>query len=290
MEYAATIGFFDGVHLGHSFLLSQLRQQAEERGMGTLAVTFATHPRELLTGVTVPLLTSGQERVSLLHKQADRVAVLDFAGVRTLTAAGFLSFLRDRYGVRLLLMGYDHRFGSDRLASPAGYAACGRDAGVEVLFVGQAPEGAVSSSQIRAALLRGDVEAAASMLGRPYSFGGTVVHGRGLGHTIGFPTANILPSEPRQLIPENGVYAARLAIHAGDASSDSEWRAVVNVGTNPTVGNTALSVEAHLPDYKGPDLYGTSVTLCFLRRLRNECRFSSLEALRNRIALDILSL
>ena len=290
MKYAATIGFFDGVHLGHSFLLSQLKRQAEERGMGTLAVTFGTHPRELLTGVPVPLLTSGQERVSLLRSLAGNVAVLDFAEVRTLTAADFLCFLRDKYDVRLLLMGYDHRFGSDRLSSPAGYAACGRSAGVEIVFAEQAPEGAVSSSAVRDALLRGDVAAAATMLGRPYSFGGTVVHGRGLGRTIGFPTANILPSEPRQLMPESGVYAARLFVRSGAASSGSEWRAVVNVGTNPTVGNLALSVEAHLPDYKGADLYGSSVVLSFLRRLRGECRFPSLDALRDRIALDILSL
>lgn len=284
MEYAATIGFFDGVHRGHLYLLSQLRQQAARSGVGAMAVTFRQHPRQLITGVNVPLLTSEQERISLLQSQVEQVAELDFTAVRSLSAEDFLRFLRSDYGVRLLLMGYDHRFGSDRLSSPEDYAACGRRAGVEVLTVPQAPEGAVSSSKIRKALEEGDVVSAGTMLGRPYSIEGEVVHGRGLGRTLGFPTANIQPSEPCLLIPRNGVYAAEVL------SGGQTWRAVVNIGTNPTIGNNRQTIEAHLLDYEGESLYGATLVLRFLRRLRDERRFDSMDALCRQIRQDIQSL
>ena len=284
MEYAATIGFFDGVHCGHLYLLSQLRQQAARSGVGAMAVTFRQHPRQIITGVNVPLLTSEKERISLLQRQVESVTELDFASVRNLSAEEFLRFLRSDYGVRILLMGYDHHFGSDRLSSPADYVACGKRAGVEVLTVPQAPEGAVSSSKIRKALEEGDVMSAGTMLGRPYSIEGEVVHGRGLGRTLGFPTANLQPAEPCMLIPRNGVYAAEVV------SGKRIWRAVVNIGTNPTIGNNRQTIEAHLIDYEGESLYGSTLVLRFLRRLREERRFDSLDSLRRQIESDILSL
>lgn len=278
------------MHRGHRFLLAQLRATAEREGLESAVVTFREHPKMLLTGQSPALLTTTEERLRLLSQTGiDHLICLDFAAVQQLTAEAFMRLLHEQYGVDILLMGYDHRFGSDRLIAIDDYIARGEAAGIRVRLQEQAPAGAVSSTRIRRALQAGHISEANELLGYAYTLSGTVVHGRGLGHQLGFPTANIEP-EALKLIPAPGVYATRFAGLQPDKISIVNYPlSITNIGSNPTVGNTDTTIETHIPDFRG-DLYGRHVTLTFLRRIRGEQRFPSLDALRRQIAADIRQL
>ncbi len=243
----------------------------------------------LLTGQSPALLTTTEERLRLLSQTGiDHLICLDFAAVQQLTAEAFMRLLHEQYGVDILLMGYDHRFGSDRLVAIDDYIARGEAAGIRVRLQEQAPAGAVSSTRIRRALQAGHISEANELLGYAYTLSGIVVHGRGLGHQLGFPTANIEP-EALKLIPTPGVYATRICFSNDNPEPRTENLSITNIGSNPTVGNTDTTIETHIPDFKG-DLYGRHVTLTFLRRIRGEQRFPSLDALRRQIAADIRQL
>lgn len=283
--YMAAVGMFDGVHRGHRFVIRRLAEEAEARGLKPLAVTFSRHPLSVIAPDREPkLLTSPDEkRRLLLEAGAAGVVMLDFTPeLRAMTAAGFMRMLRDEHSVAAMMVGYDHRFGSDSPRCPADYAGIGREEGVEVVVAPPMPcEGAqVSSSAVRRMLGEGDVEGAAGALGRLYSIDGTVVAGRQLGRTIGFPTANI-SVDPLRMIPATGVYAAR--VHTSDGTIHG---AMVNVGHRPTVDNQGeLSIEANIFGFDG-NLYGSTIGLEFAARIRDERRFPDLEALKSAIAAD----
>lgn len=281
------VGMFDGMHRGHRYVVDRLRECARERGLGSGVVTFTTHPLAVIAPGSEPaLLQPARERLAILrHSGVDRVIALDFTpALRALTAREFMLMLRRDYGVRAIFMGYDHRFGSDRITDPARYEEIAAELGIEIVRGAEArlPEGHVSSSVVRRALSAGNVAEAAASLGRPYRLSGTVESGHRIGRTIGFPTANLAPEEPRQLIPAAGVYACRATIDDGAAV----WPAMVNIGTRPTVDDGGRqTVEAHLIGYEG-DLYGRRLTLEFIARLRSEHRFDTLEALSRQLAAD----
>ena len=273
MKYAATIGFFDGVHKGHRFLLGELCRIAAEHHLQSAVLTLDEHPEYILTGNAKPLLTTSRERELLLKQSGvDEIFMFHFSVIQQMTASEFMHMIHDRCGVEVLLIGYDHHFGSDQPATFADYERLGAEAGLTVLPVPQSPEGNISSSKIRKALLAGDVERANAMLGYEYVLSGPVVRGNGIGHTIGFPTANIAV-DACKLIPKPGVYAAK--------------GAVVNIGTNPTVGNDHLTVEAYLLDYQGNDLYGQTLTLYLTHRIRDERKFNNLDELKAQIRQDL---
>lgn len=283
MPTVATIGFFDGVHKGHQYLFEQLRLQALAHEERALIFTFLQHPRSVLTHDCPPLLTTLDEREMLIGQYGD-VHFFDFAEVQPLTAAQFLDYLSDRWKVRHLLMGYNHHFGSDGRLSDEQYASVARQVGIEVLRLPPYVEDETrpSSTRIRNALLQGDISGANQMLGYAYHLSGRVVHGRMIGRQIGFPTANIMP-DPAKLIPAAGVYK----VMVNDERTSDEWvMALVNIGTNPTVGNAHQTIEVHIPGYDG-DLYNRTLTLQFLERLRGEQRFDSLDELREQIHKDL---
>ena len=272
----ATIGFFDGVHKGHQYLFAQLRSLADERGLEPLIVTFDTHPRAVLQSDYMPqLLTTLEERKVLLINYAE-TKILPFAEIRDLTAAEFMQRMKAEWNVEILLMGYDHRFGSDRLKKPQDYRRIGQEIGIEVITMDEFTEGEwhVSSTEIRAALETGNIALANELLGRPYALSGTVVHGKGVGRTIGFPTANILPEDPHKIIPKTGVYMARV-----DTPTMDNAPAFVNVDPNKLI-------EAHIPSYKG-DLYDRHLEIRFEQYLRDERHFDSLNELKAQIKEDI---
>lgn len=282
MHKVATIGFFDGVHLGHRFLFEQLGRMASERQEQALIVTFDSHPRAVLQRGFVPqLLTTTEERKALLSAFGE-VLVLPFAQIQTLTAAQFMQRLHDEYDVTTLLMGYDHRFGSDKLVDPQDYVRIGQQCGIETVTLGEYSDGAihVSSTEIRLAIERGDILTANKLLGRSYSLSGTVVHGNGIGAALGFPTANIAP-QPSKILPKTGVY--EVLVHG---AAETPKTAILNIGTNPTVGNSELTIEVHIPAFAG-DLYGQNLTIDFLRYIRAEKRFENLEALKAQIQQDV---
>lgn len=292
----ATIGVFDGVHRGHRLLFEQLQSLARAEGLQPVIYTFRQHPLEVLRGQAPAMLTTLEERVVMLQRFAE-VRLLDFREVQHLTAEDFMHRLHDEDGVQTLLMGYDHRFGSDRLTDFADYQRLAALVGLQVRHATEClDEGLpVSSSRIRHLIEQGRIEDANRLLGYPYAISGVVVHGNGIGSTLGFPTANISYS-PSKLLPLSGVYSATVDIQdieqsnfplfEGVRGSRDSFDAVVNIGTNPTVGNIRTTVEAHLLDFSG-SLYDHTLTIHFQRFIRPEHRFSSLAALTDQIRSDL---
>ena len=279
MNYAATIGFFDGVHSGHRYLIEQLKEAAAQQQLKSAVITFENHPKEVLIGKSPSLLTTFDERIALLKSlNPDQIYCFNFEIVKDMTAREFMTILHNQCEVDALLMGYDHRFGSDQLNNIEDYIHIGEDVGIKIIPQQQAPEGDVSSTKIRHALSEGNIHTANNYLGYSYHLSGTVVHGRGIGHQIGFPTANI-QTDSQKLIPKAGVYAVETNGH----------KAIVNIGTNPTVGNSEETIELHIPAFEG-ELYGQKIDIRFIRRLRDEKKFASLEELTRQIKSDIASL
>lgn len=290
MPRIATIGFFDGVHLGHRYVFQCLLCKAKEQHLEPLIITFRQHPREVLQDGYVPeLLTTLAERKTLLETYAETL-VLDFGDIYRLTAEQFMTYLHDRYDVRAILMGYDHRFGSDGLSSFDDYAQAGEQAGIWVeqlpQYMPQVPSAGdglpqhVSSTEIRMLLQTGKIVDANELLGYPYTLTGKVIHGNAIGRELGFPTANIRLSDAHKLVPEEGVYKAEAFVF-------NEWhKAVLNIGCNPTIGNPNRTLEVHIIGYHN-DLYGQEIRVRLLSRLRGEQRFADRAALAAQIQRDI---
>lgn len=281
----ATIGVFDGVHKGHRYMMNELRFNASQNWCDPLIVTFSEHPREVLeTGYVPQLLTLREERRQLLDPYGE-VLMLPFREVQPLTARDFLRYLHDEHNVRLLLMGYDHRFGSDQLTDLADYRRAAAEVGINIERMNAYLETniLVSSTQIRRCLSAGDVDGATLMLGRAYAIDGTVVHGKGIGRQLGFPTAN-LSVNARKMLPADGVYGVRATLSDGISRP-----AILNIGTNPTLGRNERTLEVHIPAF-AQDLYGQDIHLELQRRLRDEKRFENVEALRVQIKADIDSI
>ena len=313
----ATTGFFDGVHRGHRLVIERLVSLARERGDESLVVTFWPHPRAVLQDGAreLRLLTTLEEKKALLSSLGvSRVEVLDFSrSFAALTAEQFLrDVLRDRFGVTTLLMGYDNRVGSDRLTAsqlrplaealgielieldPLSFRAEPEDPSIiepETAPLSFRPEtaalsfrpsearGEISSTRIRKSLEDGDIASATAMLGYGYSLTGVVVAGNRLGRTIGFPTANMRLYEPLKLVPGRGVYVVEAQVLG------QTFRGMTNIGLRPTVGGTFTTIETHILDFD-EDIYGLPLTITFLRRLRDEVHFPSLDALKAQLAKD----
>lgn len=297
--YVATIGVFDGVHLGHRFLLNKVREVAEARGMSSLALTFAPTPEEFFRRPTLApsreegeaLLPLAERKARLLEAGMDRVEVMAFnREVAEMTAAQFMTLLKERLGVRMLVMGYDHRFGCEQRSDAPFYDAVAESCGLEIVH---APAyGDVSSTRIRELLLQGNVEGAKTLLGYPYTIEGTVVTGDGRGRTLGFPTAN-LAVQPDKLIPATGVYAVKVILKGqrADESTSQQvnpmtYNGMMNIGLCPTFGGrTVRRVEVHILDFDA-DIYGQTLSVQLLHHLRDERRFPSVEALVSQLKAD----
>lgn len=285
-EYCATIGFFDGVHRGHQFMIDSLTTMAHAQGRQSLVITFDRHPRQVVHADYVPqLITTTDEKLQLLHATAaDRIEMLHFdTQMAQLSAYEFMrQVLHEKYGVAMLLTGYDNRFGHNRAEGFADYVRYGEEMGMKVLQ--NTPidiDGLrVSSSLIRRLIVEGNITEASNCMGHPYSITGSVAHGFQEGRRIGFPTANIVPESAEKLVPGNGVYATRVSVEGG------EWMpAMLNIGTNPTFQRQQTTIEAHIIDFEG-DIYGRKVRVEFGRKLRDEQRFESVEALQKQLEAD----
>lgn len=276
---AVTVGVFDGVHRGHQALISQL--SSLHSSLSTLVVTLTSHPSFVLgRRQSEYWLDDPEEHLRLLFAAGARyVAVLPFtAEVAQLSACAMARLLFGQLNMRALLLGYDSRFGSkqnddfDRLPLLASELGFSLHRG-EPYQVEGSP---ISSSRIRETLERGAVDETSALLGRPFAVAGAVQHGRGVGHTLGFPTANIDLSQTRKMLPKEGVYAVKLSTHVGMA----------NLGAAPTFGIDQPTLEVHLLDFHG-DLYGQTVNVEFLHRLRDIEHFSTPEALQQQLQKDL---
>ena len=296
MAYAATIGFFDGVHRGHQFVLKELRHLADRTGLQSAVITFNEHPQLVLSGNSLPLLTTYHERIERLREeQVNEIFAFNFEVISSMTARDFLQILHTQCEVEMLLMGYDHRFGSDQLSRFEDYQAIADSIGMQMIQLPQVRLGHTeettalsttsfvpSSTKIRKCLQAGLVEEANELLGYRYALSGEIVEGRHLGRTIGFPTANIAVAEEK-LRPAVGVYAGRLT---DTELGFNDYPVLVNIGSNPTVGGRAITVEMHIPHWEG-DLYGRQLTVELVHYLRSEKKFPSLEALKQQIHRDM---
>lgn len=286
--YCAAVGFFDGVHRGHRYLIERVKKEADERGLQPIIISFEEHPRLALsqTRYWPELLTTNEEKIRLLHQTGIAGCVmLHFnQGMSMLTSYEFMKdILRDELNVKCLIVGYDHHFGSDLSSGYKDYIRYGRQLGIEV--VREAPfeddELRISSSATRRFLTGGNIEMARVCLGRPYLLEGEVVEGHKAGTLMGYPTANLKPDSIEQIIPGRGVYAVRVSVDG------FTYDAMLNVGWRPTLDNgSEQSIEAHLFDYNGEDLYGKHIKVYFYRRVRDEKRFESIEALQEQLAVD----
>ncbi len=273
----ATIGFFDGVHRGHRYLINKVTgTAAESGGMQSAVITFDRHPRQVLRSEFRPkLLTTPEEKLSLLSRSgvgSCNVLCFDLA-MASLSAREFMqSVLFERLNVRKLVIGYDNRFGHDRTDGFEEYVAYGREMGMEVIRCEAFEiEGVkVSSSVIRTFLSGGEAGMAAMCLGYPYFLNGTVVSGLREGRKMGFPTANLSVDDADKLIPGHGVYAVKVRIEG----SGKEWQGMTNIGMRPTFGGGSVTIETNIFGFEG-DLYGRRITLMFVARLRGERKFAS---------------
>jgi riboflavin kinase/FMN adenylyltransferase len=288
-----TIGNFDGVHLGHRAIVDTVVERARSHQGESVVFTFEPHPRRVLQPEAAPrMLTTLEQKLELLEAGGiDAVIVEEFTAEYARTPAE--AFIRDtiyrQIRPREVYVGYDFHFGRDREGSMRMLTELGPRLGFSVTVIPEVliEEGDVNSTRIRKLLSDGDAEKAALMLGRPYAVRGQIVEGDHRGRTLGFPTANLEPEN--EILPSSGVYAGRIRfLDDGDPARGSEIPAVVNVGTRPTFeGDGSIHVEAHLIDWSG-DAYGRRVDLGFLGFLRGERRFPDPDALKARIAQDVV--
>ncbi len=280
-----TIGTFDGVHIGHQKIIEKLTQKAKNLDCESLVLTFFPHPRMVLQGDSdIKLLNTIDEKALLLEKAGvDNLIIHPFdQAFSRLTAEEFVSkVLVDAFHVKKIIIGHDHRFGRNRTATINDLELFGKqfDFEVEQISVQEINEVAVSSTKIRTALESGNVVLANTYLGYEYLLSGIVIRGKQLGRTIGFPTANIQIQESYKLIPKQGVYIVKSSIN------DNVVYGMMNIGFNPTVNGTKLSVEVHFLDFDS-DLYDKTLVISVLERIREEQKFESIDDLKKQLKRD----
>ena len=282
-----TVGTFDGVHIGHRTILEKLNTIAKKEKLTSVILTFFPHPRMVLhQDSDIKLINTIDERVALLKKTGLQNLVIhpftkDFS---RLTA---LEYVRDilvgQFHIKKIIVGYDHHFGRNRAATLSDLKEFGDTFGFEVIEITaqQSDNIAISSTKIRTALLQGDVNTANTYLGYKFMLTGTIVAGQGMGKKLGFPTANISIKEDYKIIPKQGVYIVQATI------DNKTVYGITNIGNNPTVGGKETTIETHFLDFSN-SLYAKTITIHFLKRIRNEVKFSSIHVLKKAISNDAI--
>ena len=280
-----TIGTFDGVHLGHAAILKKLTQNTQNETFESTVLTFFPHPRMVLQGKSdLKLLNTINEKIELLEKIGiDNLIIHPFdEKFAELNAEAFVStILVDHLRVQKIIIGYDHRFGKNRTANIDDLISFGAQYGFEVeqISAQEIDEISISSTKIRTALEEGDIQLANEYLGYSYFLSGTVVKGKQLGRTIGFPTANISLEEDYKLVPQNGVYVVQAEIDGNIIYG------MMNIGFNPTVQGKQKTIEVHLFDFD-TDIYNRKIQVGILQRIRSEKKFESIELLTKQLEED----
>lgn len=280
-----TIGTFDGVHIGHQKIIKRLITTAKKEGLESVILTFFPHPRMVLQkDANIKLLNTISERQEILEQTGlDHLIIKSFTkDFANLSAHDYVkNILVDELHAKHIIIGYDHRFGKNRSANIENLKTYGKefDFEVEEISAEDIENVAVSSTKIRSALNNGDIATANSYLGYHYFLTGTISKGKGLGKQIGFPTANIHIEEAYKLIPKNGVYVVK------SQSNQQTVFGMMNIGTNPTVNGKQQSIEVHFFDID-ENLYGKTVRVELLHRLRDEQKFGSVALLQEQLKMD----
>lgn len=280
-----TIGTFDGVHLGHKAILKRLVETAKKENLDSVVLTFFPHPRMVLQqNAAIKLINTIDERTELLEKTGlDNLVIHPFThAFSRLTALQYVrDILVNRLKAKKIIIGYDHRFGRNRNANIDDLKEFGKTYDFEVIEISakELDDVAISSTKIRKALDAGDIETANNYLGYNFMISGEVVRGKAIGRTINYPTANLKLTGKYKLVPKNGVYIVQLNI------KNKNYFGITSIGTNPTVGGIAKTIETHILDFN-EDLYGTQITIEFIKFIRDEAYFDSIEKLRLEIVKD----
>ena len=281
----AALGVFDGVHTGHRAVIEKVKEEAAMRNLSSADISFRTHPQQVLhPEIPFRMLTSPEERAELLRKtEIDRTIFLDFTPEMSLLSAyDFLKILSNRYCIKGLIIGYDHRFGHNRSEGFEDYVRYGKEIGIEVIRakaytsnieIENVPNVPVSSSLIRKLLHQGEVDLAADCLKYEYFLDGIVVGGYQVGRKIGFPTANLSVDDPDKLIPADGVYAVWVTF------DKKTYMGMLNIGVRPTIDNGPnRTIEVNILHFHS-DIYDKFIRLTFVKRTRPELKFSSIDEL-----------
>ncbi len=281
---ALSLGMFDGVHLGHKSIVDELIKVGSENNLETAVLTFWPHPRFVFNpNENLKLLNTLEEKQSLLEKCGiDTLFLKEFdEEFRNLTGEEFVrQILVDKLNIKYLIIGYDHSFGKNKSGNFELLQKLSGELGFEVerMEAINIHENNISSTKVRNALLAGNIKEANEMLGYYYSVSGTVVHGKKLGRTIGYPTANI-ETDPIKLLPKKGAYIVEVFI------KDEQYKGMLSIGTNPTVNGEKLTVEVYILDFEG-DIYDEKITVAFRDFLHDEIKFEGLEKLIERLDED----
>lgn len=281
---ALSIGMFDGVHRGHQTIINQLNSISREKGFQTAILTFWPHPRTVFNpNDDLKLLNTIDEKIYLLEKNGvEHLFLKEFdEAFRNLSGADFVKqILVEKLNVKYLIIGHDHTFGKDKSGDFNLLKEMSTECGFEVQQVEAVNyhDRNISSTQIRNALAAGNVKEANEMLGYVFSVSGTVVNGRKIGRTIGYPTANI-ETDPLKLLPKKGAYIVEVFV------KDQKYKGMLSIGTNPTVNGTSLSTEVYILDFDD-DIYGEEISVNFRSFLHDEIKFESLEKLIERLDED----
>lgn len=286
-ELAITVGFFDGVHQGHRFIIDQLKKIAGGEHLKTAVLTFREHPRKMLHNDFIPeLLTTCEEKINLLAQTGlDYCILLDFTPeIQSLTAKEFINNLLFKHlNTKALLIGYDNKIGKGRIDGFEQYVAYGLECGIKVIkteeyyYKGKQ----ISSSEIRRLIDEGDISIANQLMGSLYRIDGKVVRGDQIGRTIGFPTANIHVDNTEKIVPQLGVYACWVLVE------DECYKGLLNIGLRPTLlpENQKATIEVNIVDFD-EEIYGESIRIEIVKKIRDEKRFQNLDALKNQIEID----
>jgi len=288
-----TIGTFDGVHTGHASILHQLRQEAARIDGETVIVTFFPHPRKVVKGGSgdIRLINTLEEKIALLAWQRiDHLVIVPFTeAFSQMTAEEYIEdFLIARFHPHTVIIGYDHRFGKGRQGD---YHLLEKFSNTKHFHLEEIPvhlldEVSVSSTRIREAILRADIDTANQLLGYPFFFSGTVVKGNRLGRTLGFPTANLQPDNEEKLLPADGIYAVEAVLLPQlSLFDDARLKGMMRIGLRPTIDGKHRTIEVNLFDFD-EDIYGKELRVFVIRYLRPELKFSGLDQLKTAIAKD----
>jgi riboflavin kinase / FMN adenylyltransferase len=287
-----TIGTFDGVHMGHMQIINQLKQAALQVGGQSVIITFDPHPRQVISSTSLP--------IQLLNTLPEKIKLLSEKGIHHLVVVPFTTqfmvqepldyirnFLVKYFEPNTIIIGYDHRFGHQRLGDINMLKTYAPTYKYQLIEIPKQvlEDVAISSTRIRKALEMGQLNVANELLGYPYFFEGQVVEGNKMGRTIGYPTANIKIDNAQKLVPANGVYAVQVSMPQSEAQQ--AFGGMMNIGLRPTINGTALTIEVHIFDFDAT-IYGSTLQIKVLGFLRHEVKFSGLDALKQQLAKDAI--
>lgn len=282
---AVTIGTFDGLHRGHQEILKHLVSVSQAKGIESVVITFNPHPRQVLSGDDVPLIQSLDQKLAILEKlNIDRILIISFdLEFSKLTAKEFVEdIVMKKMNPIHMVIGFDHHFGKDREGTPDFIKKYGLEHNIDIDIIEPVSDegNKISSSGIRDLIINGYVRRASFELGAVFGFKAKVVEGKGRGHLLDYPTANIVPVDKNQLLPKPGVYFTRGRVNG------HQLYGMCNFGVRPTFNETKLVMEVHFFDPEITDLYGKEVYIEFLERIRDEKKFKSQEDLKKQLIID----